>query len=246
MRRTSLLAGLCWTLAVVGCNTPPSAKDLFEEGLVEYRAKDYISAQGLFEESLHVNPEHYQSAFYAGMCHKAVAAEKHTTNDYAGAMRELDLAAYNFGLAIESYPGYMAAIQEKASVLEMKGEYQDAVRMAIWAKDNTGTDRGQLIMLARKQAQGGDYDGALISLKQAVALNPNDSFSYAELGRFYMRTGREEEAITALERAYHLNPSEPGVVENLAHLGVAPVPEDAPPLKDERPLRLDEPPPWQK
>jgi Flp pilus assembly protein TadD len=141
------------------------------------------------------------------------------------------MAGYFFGLAIETYPGYMAAIQQKAEVLEMKGQYEDAVRLAIWAKDNVGTDRGQLIMLAQKLAEGGDYDNALVRLKQAVALDPHDAYANAELGRFYVMIGRRDDGIDALQRAYRLNPSEPGVIDLLAELGFAPVEEDAPPLE---------------
>lgn len=228
-RRTLGLIGGFAALLVAGC-MEPSAKKLHEDGIREYQAGAIINAQGMFEEALKKDPEHYESAFYAGMCHKAVARNKLREEDYAGAMRELDMSAYYFGLAIESYPGYMAAIQQKAEVLEMKGQYEDAVRLAIWAKDNVGTDRGQLIMLAQKLAEGGDYDNALIRLRQAVALNPDDAYANAELGRFYIKISRQEEGIEALQRAYRINPSEPGVVDMLAELGYAPLEEDAPPM----------------
>lgn len=229
-QRTRLLIGGMAGLLVAGC-IEPSAKKLHEAGIQEYQVGEVVKARGMFEAALRRDPEHYESAFYAGMCHKAVAREKLKMEDYPGAMRELDMAGYFFGLAIESYPGYMAAIQQKAEVLEMKGQYEDAVRLAIWAKDNVGTDRGQLIMLAQKLAEGGDYDNALIRLKQAVALNPNDSYANAELGRFYVMIGRREDGIDSLQRAYRLNPSEPGVIDMLAELGFTPVADDAPPLE---------------
>lgn len=230
MQRMRLLIGGMAVLLVVGC-MEPSVSKLHEDGIREYQAGAVVNARGMFEEALKRDPEHYESAFYAGMCHKAVAREKLREEDYPGAMRELDMAGYYFGLAIESYPGYMAAIQQKAEVLEMKGQYEDAIRLAIWAKDNVGTDRGQLIMLAQKLAEGGDYDSALVRLRQAVALNPDDAYVNAELGRFYVMIGRREDGIDSLQRAYRINPSEPGVLDMLAELGYAPVEEDAPPLQ---------------
>lgn len=207
-------------LATGGCE--PSAKELHEAAVREYQTGRTVAAKGLFEEALAKKPEQYESAFHLGMCHKAVARAKFRDDDYAAAMRELDQAAFYFGQAIESYPGYVAAIKQKAEVLKLKGRYAEALRLAEWAKENTGTQQGQLVMLANELADAGDFDGALVRLRQAVALDPADSAVHAALGRLYLRFEKRSQAAAAFKRAYRINPAEPGVVEALAELGYRP------------------------
>jgi tetratricopeptide (TPR) repeat protein len=46
-----------------------------------------------------------------------------------------------------------------------------------------------------------DYDEALVSLQQAVTLNPNDAYSFNELGYAYRNLKRYPEALDAYRRA---------------------------------------------
>jgi len=219
-RRTHRLLCAVVGSMVAGCG--PSAKELHEAAVIEYQAHQIIKAKGLFEEALAKKPEQYRSSFYLGLCHKAVARGKFAEDDYGAAMRELDQAAFWFGQAIESYPGYIDAIRQKAEVLKMKGEYHKAMQLADWARVNTGNERGQLILLARQLADAGDYDGALVRLRQAVALDPHDSRARAELGRFLLQSGKMREGTEELQQAYRINPNEPGVLPALAELGYSP------------------------
>jgi cytochrome c-type biogenesis protein CcmH/NrfG len=49
-----------------------------------------------------------------------------------------------------------------------------------------------------------------------VAVEPDNAMAHAELGRFLARQKRYAAAVRALENAYRFDPSEPGVVADLA------------------------------
>ena len=75
------------------------------------------------------------------------------------------------------------------------------------------------IKLAETYMAQNDLDRAEENFKKARDAADNESFTHAALGRFYMRTNRNGEAIVELKQAQLLNPSEPNVAEDLAKLG---------------------------
>ena len=213
--RTGLIPILILAL-VGGCE--PSAKKFYEEGLQDYRRGDSEAARGMFRAAIYKAPEMQQAAYYLARCVRMDAERKFDERDIAAAMRELDEAIFYYGQAIESYPGYSAAIEEKASALVLMGKYDEALRLSIWAKDNAGRTVRQLVNVAVQLEQRGDVDAALTRYRQAIAIEPSSALAYAEMGRFFVRMGRTEDGIEALETAYRLNPSEPGVANDLSSI----------------------------
>lgn len=207
-------ATLLVLLLAFGCE--PTARSYHSEGLAEYRAGDYDAARAMFRQAVLEQPEKQESAYYLARCCRISAERKSAQGDIPGALRELDEAVFYYGQAIEAYPGYAAAVEEKADALELKGRYAEALRLSIWAKDNAGRTVRQLVNVAREFEQRGDMDTALTRYRQAVAVEPDNALARAELGRFLARQKRYRQAVTVLEQAYRLDPSEPGVVSDLA------------------------------
>ena len=79
-------------------------------------------------------------------------------------------------------------------------------------------------MLASEFEQRGDADNALLAYKQAVAMEPGNARPHYELGLFYAKLNRREEAIDHLDQAYRLDPKQAQVADELKRLG-AKVPE---------------------
>lgn len=210
------LALIVLLLAAGGCG--PTAKMYHQEGLREYRLGNYDAARGMFRAALLKKPEKQESAYYLARCARIAARRKLEERDVAAAMRELDKAIFHYGQAIESYPGYAAAIEEKTEALELKGKYDEALELSIWAKDHGGRTVRQIVNVAREYEQRGDMDASLTRYRQAIAVEPDSALAYAELGRFFARLGRTADGVRALETAYRLSPSEPGVANDLARL----------------------------
>lgn len=76
-----------------------------------------------------------------------------------------------------------------------------------------------LIDQARRFESQNNLEKALELYKQAVAVDPSQSYPHAELGRYYMRIGQNDQAIAELQKAQSINPAEQGVAEDLAKLG---------------------------
>ena len=207
-------AMLLLLLPAIGCE--PTARSYHAEGMAEYHAGHYEAARAMFKSALLEKPEQQESAYYLARCCRIAAERKFSQGDYPGALRELDEAIFYYGQAIESYPGYAAAVEEKSDALRLKGKYTEALRLSIWAKDNAGRTVRQLVNVAHEFEQVGDMDMALTRYRQAVAVEPDNALAYAELGRFLARQKRYAAAVRALENAYRLDPSEPGVVADLA------------------------------
>ena len=66
-----------------------------------------------------------------------------------------------------------------------------------------------LFVTAAAEEARGDGRSALVRYVQAVELQPRNWRTWYELGRFELRTGREERAIRHLERARELDPLGP-------------------------------------
>jgi tetratricopeptide (TPR) repeat protein len=170
----------------------------------------------MFRAAVLREPEKQESAYYLARCCRIAAERKFAEQDVPGALRELEEAIFYYGQAIEAYPGYAAAVEEKAAALELKGEYSEALKLSMWAKDNAGRTVRQLVNVAAEFEQRGDMDTALTRYRQAVAVEPDSALAHAELGRFLARRKRYDRALASMERAYQLDPSEPGVAADLA------------------------------
>ncbi len=76
-----------------------------------------------------------------------------------------------------------------------------------------------LIDQARRAETQNDLDEALRLYQHATEVDATLPYPFAELGRYYMRIGQNDQAIEALKKAQSLNPNEPGVQADLAKLG---------------------------
>jgi len=222
--RTCTTVFVAWAVAglLVGCG--PSLSELHMQGVRAYRQGDLARAQAMFEAVLEKDPERAETLYFLGRCYHTLARRKFRDHNTPGALRAVEEAIFYYNQAIEAFPGYQAALEDKNRALELKGQYEQALQVAEWAKRYAGPAAERHIFLAKELLERGDYDGALDYLQQAVAMEPRNAKAHAELGRFYMLMGQNRKAVAELQRAYELNPAEPGVVRDLRRLGATPKP----------------------
>ena len=221
-RPGALLMTAAAGLMLFGCSMQ-TVSDLNQLGLAEYRSGNYAHAKAYFEKAWEKDRERAVTLYNLGSCAMAMAAERQGRGSAVSAMRYLDEAVYWFDQATASFPGYTEAQHGKVRALELQGKYRQATAVATWVDQTVGPAARQKLVLARHHERRGDMDEALLSFRQAAAMEPGSAYAQAELGRFHLRRGQHEEAIVALRRAYRLNPAEGGVVSELAELGVLPV-----------------------
>jgi tetratricopeptide (TPR) repeat protein len=201
------------------CGPSREVRQFNQMGLEHYHAGRYYEAINMFEKAREEDRERPEASYYIGRCYLAMAEQRYREDNLVAGMRLCDRAAMEFERAYAAFPGYTLAIQGKTESLKLRGQYARAVELAGWAAAHAGPKAKMLILEAREWSQAGDLEQSLKRLKQAVAVEPDNAATHAELGRFYLRCDNKPEALRALRRAYDLDPGAPGVVSALSELG---------------------------
>lgn len=205
----AVLAGIVILLA--GCAAGGSTRqELINKGNWHLWRAEHIEAIGPYTAAYEMNPADPEVLFKIGECHF-----------FLGNYRE---ASKWYRQAIKSFPGHREAAMRLEQAQGRLPEFSPP------ASSETGPDAVNLppprvvaqgfINNARTYESQGDLDRALNSYKKAVEAADDLAFTHAELGRFYLRTGRNAEALAQLRLAEKLDPAEPGLAEDLARLGV--------------------------
>lgn len=221
------LAGAIAAAALAGCGPGAEVREYNRIGLEQYNKGDYYAAIGQFENARKLDRETPEPSYYLGRCYLRMAEQKMREDNLVAGMRFCDHAAADFERAYSAYPGYTKAIQGKGEAMKLRGRGQVALQLAAWASATAAPKAKMLILEAHELAQQGDLDRSLRKLKEAVAVEPDNAATHAELGRFYLRCGNDREAALELRQAYRLDPGAPGVVSALSELNALPAKEGA-------------------
>ena len=210
-------------LSAAGCSTVPTFAELRVHGQRQVVACKSGVAKRLFEEAHELRPEDPYNLHDMGVCSMVLSRDFARQRNHPAAMREVDQAIEYYSRAINAHPGFQSALLGKNLALELKGQFDEALRHAEWAREFVGPSARQQIFLAHEFEERGDLDGALLRYRQGVAMEEQNAAAHAELGKFMYRQKRADEAVSHLQTAYRLNPNEPGVLRLLVELG-GPVP----------------------
>ncbi len=170
---------------------------------------DYRGARALFWRAHELVPEDPPNLHDLGDCCMYFAREQFAQRNPSAALRELDQAIAYYQRAVDAAPGFQAALLGKNNALELKGRYEEAVRLAEWAVEFVGPSARQQMFLAEEMEERGDQDAALLRLRQAVAMEPNNPAAHEALGELYLRLERRDLARAHLRRANALDPRRP-------------------------------------
>ncbi|MFH0982522.1 MAG: tetratricopeptide repeat protein [Planctomycetota bacterium] len=215
------------TLSAAGCSTAPTFAEFRLAGQQQVVKHNLGVAKRLFEDAHGLVPEDPYNLHDLGVCSMVLAREQFQQRNYPAAMREADQAMEYYGRSINAHPGFQAALLGKNLALELKGQFEEALKHAEWAREFVGPSAKQQIFLAHELEERGDLDGALLRYRQGVAMEERNAAAHAELGKFFYRQKRFDEAVEHLQAAYRLNRDEPGVRRLLEQLG-APLESPAP------------------
>lgn len=210
-----------------GCG--PSFKELRLAGQNAAAEQKWGVARGLFVDAYRLIPEDEENLHDLGVCSTMLARERFAERNEPAGMREIDRAIEYYSRSINAHPGYRPAIVGKNRALELKGQFEEALRSAYWAATYVGPSAEQQAFLASEYEERGDLDAALLRLRQGIAMEPNNPAAYEALGDFYYRTGKMEEASAAYRQAFNLNPAQMHIADKLRRMGEG---EPPPPIRD--------------
>lgn len=218
--RLHVLLGALLATSLTGC--VPNYYQLRRDGQRAMLDNSYGVARHFFLEAERFKPRRVENYYDLGTCAVMLARNKFKQRNQAAAMRELDsaLAAYNQALDIR--PSHQPSIEGKNTALELKGQFDEALRHAEWAAEFVGPSARQYVYLANELEERGDVDGAFLRLRQAVAMEPDSADAHVAFAKFLLRHRNEPAAIEHLQTAYRLDPLNDWVVDQLAARGAVP------------------------
>jgi Flp pilus assembly protein TadD len=208
-------------LVLTGCG--PSYRELRLEAQNAVVDGEWGAARHLFEMADTKEPGDAENLHDLGVCSMVLARQKFKDGNHAAGMREADRAVAFFTRSMTAAPGFQASVIGRNRALELKGQFEEALRTAHWAANYIGPSAKQQIWLAKEYEERGDMDNALLRYRQAVAMEPDSAEAHKALGMFLVRTGNKQMAIRALNQSLRLDPTQADVAGTLRSLG-EPVP----------------------
>ncbi len=216
-----ILAAACVLSGLLpGCG--PNYRQLRYEGQKAMLKDSYWPARYFFRQADELKPRQIENLHDLAVCSVMLARKRFEEMNHAAAMRELDSAIGFYSQALDVHPGHQASIEGKNIALELKGQFDEALKHAEWAAEFVGPSAKQYVFLAKELEQRGDVDGALLRYRQAVAMEPDNPEAHVAFARFLLRHHNERMAIHHLQAAYHLNPLDEWVVDQLASRSALP------------------------
>ena len=186
-------------------------------------AGTYGAARHFFNEAESIRPRRVKNLYDMGTCSMMLAKNRLTEKNELAATRELNAAIGYYSNALEVYPGHQPSIEGMNNALELKGQFDEALRHAEWTARFVGPAAKHYLFLANEHEERGDIDGAMLRYKQAVAMEPENATAHVAFAKFLLRTGNELAAVHHLKAAYQLNPTDSWTLGQLSSRGDVPV-----------------------
>ncbi len=208
-RRLAILGTLAITFATIfplcGCNSGPSYDQLRYEGQVAMIEGKYGPARYMLQDAEEKSQRlRVENLHDLGVAHVMVSKEKFAQMNPAAAFRELDAAIDYYSRCIEAHPGHQACLEGKNIALELKGQYEEALKHAEWAAEFVGPSARQQIFLASELEERGDFDGAMLRYQQAVAMEPRSAGAHLAFAEFLKRHNQDSAAAIQYQEADRL------------------------------------------
>lgn len=198
-------------LVIAGCSKPNSF--LRKDGMDAYAAREYDTAHKSFAQAIKQNSADWKTHYYLGL----IALEQDRPLDAQLSLeRALSLR--------QEYPESAVILDALAQSLLEQSKYANLAAVLQQATDRYGRPEDYLrqgIFLGRS----GDVDGAKIAFKKAIRFAPaNDPTPFIELAAFYDSLGAGADALMALRQAYHVDPHNVRVHDEIRRHGMVPGP----------------------
>jgi tetratricopeptide (TPR) repeat protein len=196
-----------------GCG--PSYLTLRLQGQQAVVDDNYGVAAELFGQAEAKSPLRVDNLHDLGVCAMKMARVRFVDGDQVAALRQTDLAIQYYRNALEIHPGHQASMEGLNRAMELKGQFDKALRQAEWAMEFVGPSSKQQIFLANELEERGDIDGALLRHRQSIAMEPSNPAAHVAFAEFLFRHGKDEPAIKHLQVAYRLDPMNRRAAEQL-------------------------------
>jgi Flp pilus assembly protein TadD len=185
---------------------PSNPLALYNLGLLRYRSGDFAEASSLLERVLTVKPDLPDAHYTLGLAYVRLGKDDRAEAEF---MKTLELAPQNsqahFNLAkLYQRAGKQAEATKEQETFQRLWDRQAADRAA------EGT--------ARDLYLAGDFTRALKEYDRLAELNPNSGRFQLGRGWCFLKMGKKDEALAAMQKAAQLDPKLPDAHFHLAVL----------------------------
>ena len=170
---------------------------------------EYLEAENFINTGIDLDPNNaFLHAVYADVLAKRVMAD-------VAELDTLDLAIEESQKAITLGPDLLEAHWARAIVLEITGNYEEAIEQLVRAIEINDKIADIHLLLGRNYFALEENDQAIFEFTRADALNPTDPTPNWYVSQVYARLGEYSKAIQAAETALNDVPSDPDLYGNL-------------------------------
>lgn len=204
---------------------------LYNMGWLELKKniKDYNNAEGYFRKALAVNPSYKEALYGLGMvygyqnqyeiAHGYLTKALEINSEFLTAWKWRGIVNYemkNFSAAIADFsdalsldPANADLFTRRARVHLLSGAHDDALSDLLLAKKYTPENPRIMLYLAQVYQKVNELNIALVTLDEALALNPDYAEAYGIKGEIYREQGLMEDAVASYTLASQLTQYRP-------------------------------------
>jgi len=188
--------------------TPESSTVLLKVGEALLRKGNYRDAERYFVEAIKkYRPDQEARSFarmHVGLGKTFVAAAEDGKNG-----NTLQMARDQFHKAINIFPLLMSAYNDLVLVYKKLGQYEEASKIITLAMEIAPSTPEDWVSLFGIFLADGDEKKARVCLDKAIKFDPENQIILCLAAEAYVRQGLIPDAITLLEKAVLVNPSDP-------------------------------------
>lgn len=167
--------------------------------------QDFLAAEAAVKRALELDPNNaFAHAYYAEILADAFS-------NGTGPFDAVDLASEESRVALSLAPNLMEAHRARAYVLEVTGNYEEAIREYEIAVNLNENIPDLHLSLGRNYRSLGVYDKAVEEFTRANALNPADPLPDLYISRTYATVGEYAKAVQYGEQAIKDDPTNAGM-----------------------------------
>ena len=182
---------------------PKNSLALAVRGWAKGRKDDYLGATADINNAIETDPGN--ALAYAFLAE--VLAQQQTNNK--GDLTTIDKATAASRKAVELAPNLMESHRARGLVLEMTGNYQEAIPEFEKAVQLNGNLADLHLALGRNYKAIDAYDKAVDEFNRAIALKATDPQPYVENALTYLKIGEFAKAIQYAQQAIQQGPTDP-------------------------------------
>ncbi|HWB52740.1 MAG TPA: tetratricopeptide repeat protein [Tepidisphaeraceae bacterium] len=199
-------------LILVGCvDTTSYQYYATDKGIEQFKAGDYATAAGSFQDALRHEPRDYEAEYYLAASHDALKMHQQAVSEYKATLQIMNTTSQGRRDKQFRYQVIDALAQSIANGSDIDSQITELKQNA-----NTPED---YYLLAKVYQYAQDPDSAMTEYEKATLQDPSNAKYAADYGLYLDRIGQTGKAEQELRKAQSLGDKDPQITAALERMG---------------------------